>query len=167
MQSVSRKVAAALVATTCLASAASAAVIDLSTLVGTWDVQDQFMAPGDFYTNSYFAPTAMTLKFTDLFVQGDSYSIHLNGVLQYNTSYPALDGTFIKNPDAAYASGKYSSGLISLAAGDTVAFDAFTIPAGYGDGTLAVTGVVPEPETYAMMFAGLAALGLAVRRRRG
>ena len=27
-------------------------------------------------------------------------------------------------------------------------------------------GVVPEPETYAMMLAGLAAMGLAVRRRR-
>jgi hypothetical protein len=165
MKNFSRKLAAALVATTCLASAASAAVIDLSTLVGTWDVQDQVMSPGDFYNNSYYAPTAMTLKFTDLYVQGDSYSIHLNGVFQYNTSFPTPDGTYITDPTLAYASGKYSSGLIALAAGETVAFDAYTIPPGYSDGTLAVTAV-PEPETYALMLAGLAAMGLAVRRRR-
>jgi hypothetical protein len=165
MTNFARTLAAALIASTTLGSAASAAVIDLTTLIGTWDVQDQFMNVGDFYANSYFAPTAITLKFTDLFVQGDSYSVHINGVFQYNTTFPALDGTFIADPDAAYASGKFSKGLISLAAGDVVEFDAHTIPDGFGDGTIAVTAYVPEPASWALMIAGFGMVGAAMRRR--
>jgi hypothetical protein len=152
------------------AAPSSASVIDLSTLVGVWDVQDQFMDVGDFYANSYVASSAITLWFTDLFVQGDSYDVYVNGSLWYTTGFPPLDGTFITDPDTAFLSGKYASGIFALGAGDTIAFAAAALPAGFSDGTLAVTARpsdarVPEPATWALMIAGFGLIGGALRRR--
>jgi hypothetical protein len=160
----------AAVAMLALSSApASAAVIDLSTLVGTWDVQDQDGVLGNFYTNSYLASSATTAKWTDLFVQGDEYEVYVNGILQFASLAPVPDGTYIGAPDAAFDSGKFAKGTISLAAGDTLSFKAITIPDGYTDGTLAVTSLggpgVPEPASWALMIAGFGLVGAAMRRR--
>ncbi len=148
----------------------SAAVIDLSTLIGVWDIQDQFMDVGDFYDNSYVASSPINLLYTDLFVQGDSYDVYLNGDLWFTTDLPPQDGTFITDPETAFLSGKYPAGILALQAGDTVAFAAAAIPDGFSDGTLAVSAspsdaVVPEPATWALMIAGFGLVGNALRRK--
>ena len=147
---------------------ASAQVIDLTTLYGTWDVQDQFSAPGTFFDHSYFAPVAATLKYTDLFIIGDEYNIFINGTLLFSALSPPNDGTFIADPDAAFASGKFTKGLIHLLAGDTVEFQILTIPPGFTDATLAVTAItpVPEPAAWGMLIAGAGFAGAAIRSRR-
>ncbi len=157
--------AAASLAAFAIAAPASAAVIDLATLVGVWDIQDQDGVLGLFYDNSYVASTATTAKFTDLYVWGDEYEVYINGVLQYAALAPADIGAFEINPDVAYASGNFTRGLVALNAGDVLSFKAITIPSGYTDGTIAVTNAVPEPATWAMMIAGFGLVGFAARRR--
>ncbi len=164
-----RFAAFALLAATSLGSAASAAVIDLTTLLGgTYDIADEFIPIGSFYTNTYFAPVAITAKFTDLFVQGDEYGVYINGVFAFNALSPVPDGTFTSDPETAFLSGKYTNGLVSLAAGDTLSFTALTFPVGFTDGTLAVTALgatVPEPASWALLIAGFGLTGAAMRRR--
>jgi hypothetical protein len=169
MTIVKRFAVAALLAASTLGSAASAAVIDLTTLLGgTYDVADEFISIGSFYTNTYFAPVAITAKFTDLFVQGDEYGVYINGLFAFNALAPVADGTFITDPEAAFLSGKYTDGLVNLAAGDTLSFTALTFPVGFSDGTLAVTALaatVPEPASWALLIAGFGLTGAAMRRR--
>jgi hypothetical protein len=148
---------------------ASADAIDLTTLIGSWDIQDQFSDPGTFFENSYYAPVAITAKFTDLYVIGDEYNIYINGVIFASALSPMDDGTYEPDPDLAYDSGKFTRGLIYLAAGDTLSFQILTIPAGYSDGTIAVTALtpagVPEPAAWGMLIGGFAFAGSALRRR--
>jgi len=140
-------------------------VIDLATLVGVWDVQDQFDVLGQFYDNSYLASTATTAKFTDLFVWGDEYEVYVNGALLFTALAPGAGAPFEADPDAAYDSGLFTRGLVPLAAGDVLSFRAITIPAGFSDGTIAVTNAIPEPAAWGMMIAGFGLVGFAMRRR--
>lgn len=145
---------------------ASAAVIDLSTLIGTWHIQNQVMNPGDFYDDSYIATSAIILKFTDFYVWGDEYEIFVNGVSAGLALAPMPPAPDNPDPESAFTSGLFTHGTLTLAAGDTVAFTAYTIPAGYGDGTIAVSAaLVPEPATWGLMIAGFGLVGAAVRRR--
>ncbi|MHA6719792.1 PEPxxWA-CTERM sorting domain-containing protein [Sphingomonas sp. RS6] len=143
--------------------------IDLTTLIGSWDIQDYFGEPGDFFENTYYAPVAITAKFTDLYVIGDEYNIFINGVIFASALSPIDDGTYLTDPDAAYDSGKFTRGLIYLQAGDTLSFQILTIPDGYPDGTIAVTALepagVPEPAAWGMLIGGFALAGSAVRHR--
>ena len=152
------------------AAPASAAQIDLATLLGgTYDVQDQEAVAGDFFNNTYRASVAITAKFTDLYVVGDEYNVYKNGTLLSFAGVPVGSNTafFTSDPSAAYNSGNYARGLVSLAAGDVLSFRIATIPAGYTDATIAVTALaaVPEPATWAMMIGGFGLVGGALRRR--
>jgi len=162
--------AAGIMAVTVTAKTASAGVIDLATLVGTWDIQDQFSVLGNFYNNSYKASTATTAKFTDLFVWGDEYGVYVNNVQVTSALRPvASSNAFISDPDLAYNSGVFTRGTVALNAGDVLSFKAITLPPNFTDGTLAVTAVnttAPEPSTWVMMVAGLGMVGVAARRRR-
>jgi hypothetical protein len=156
---------AALPAFVLVSAPASAATIDLTTLDGTWDIQDEFKPLGSFYTNDYFAPVALTAKFTDLYYSGDWYGIYVNGVLIGNASAP--DGNFEADPDLAYASGLFAKGLVALNAGDILSFTMTRFPDGFDDGTIAVTlgSAVPEPASWALMIGGLGLVGMTMRRR--
>lgn len=154
----------------CSAAPASAATIDLATLYGAYDIQDNFTTAGNFFDNDYFASSAVTAKFTDLYVVGDEYEIYVNGVLTGAAVTPlgADTGYFTDDPETAFGSGNYASGLISLLAGDTLSFKITSIPSGFPDATIAVTALsgVPEPSTWAMMIAGIGFAGASLRRRQ-
>lgn len=151
---------------------AQAAVIDLTTLSGgAFHLQDEVLTPGSFFATSYFAPIAMTARFTDLFVAGDEYGVYINGMLAYNALLPSANVSFMANPDMAFGSGKFAGGLVQLLAGDMLSFTALTIPGGYTDATIAVSALlpraatVPEPAAWALMIAGFGLTGAAMRRR--
>jgi hypothetical protein len=57
------------------------------------------------------------------------------------------------------ASGSATVPIATLAGGDTRAY--------FKDGTLTIAAAVPEPESYAMLLAGLGMLGFMARRRLG
>ena len=148
----------------------TAATIDLATLVGTYDIQDNFNPIGSFFDNDYFASSATIVKFTDLYVVGDEYNVYVNGAFLSFAGVPggADFAAYETDPDIAYASGNYTGGLVTLAAGDTLSFQIAAIPAGYADATIAVTslGAVPEPASWAMMIGGFGMIGGALRARR-
>lgn len=155
---------------------ASAAVIDLTTLFGgNHHLQDEVLTPGSFFATSYLAPIALTARFTDLFVQGDEYGVYVNGILVFEARAPMVDGSFSADPTAAFVSGKFTSGLVHLLAGDLLSFTALRIPGGYTDATIAVTAGlprsadtgVPEPANWVMLIAGFGLTGAAMRRRKG
>ncbi|WP_287654150.1 PEP-CTERM sorting domain-containing protein [Accumulibacter sp.] len=143
---------------------ASAALINLDTLVG-WDIQDQFDGVPFFYSNSYTTSVGKTVKVTDLFVWGDEYRYYINDVAIGTILAPNPPAAFDADPDSAYNSGLFARALISVAPGDVLKFEAITLPAGFPDGTIAVSvAAAPEPGALALLGLGLA--GLAGSRRR-
>lgn len=66
------------------------------------------------------------------------------------------------------SSGAYVGGLNIWGAGGTVYQDGFASGSqtNYGTNGVLTLNAVPEPDTYAMMIAGLGAVGLTLRRRR-
>ncbi|HEY0437394.1 MAG TPA: PEPxxWA-CTERM sorting domain-containing protein [Phenylobacterium sp.] len=157
--------AAAVVALT--AGQASATTINLSTLIGSWDIQDQFDVLGNFYDNDYLADVAITAKFTDLYVWGDEYEVFVNGSSLGYALAPSPPAANNSNPDSAYNSGLFAHAALTLAQGDRLSFKAITVPQGYSDGTIAVSASsgAPEPATWAMMIVGVGMAGSVLSRR--
>lgn len=128
---------------------------------------------------TFTSAASVAVKVTDAYVPGDRFQLFDNGKLIGTTSQ--LNGgsaTWTDNPDTAFASGKFSSGIFALGAGThSLVLENIQSPTGYPGGSAffrvdaggnggggSVSSVdTPEPGTLALV--GLGVAGLAVRRR--
>ena len=122
---------------------------------------------------------AVAVKVTDAYVPGDRFQLFDNGHLIGTTSQINGTAPWTDNPDTAFASGMFSSGIFALGAGvHSLTLTDIQSPTGYPGGSafLRFDGVgnggggsvssitTPEPGTLALVGLGLA--GLAARRVR-
>ncbi|MEW5768874.1 MAG: PEP-CTERM sorting domain-containing protein [Pseudomonadota bacterium] len=167
------------------AQAASAADLAL-TADGQWhafDVDDIAAASGglewidlDGSALSFSFSGPATLMVVDGGFAGDRFEVYDNGVLLGATSaavdsYPASVGMDF---EVAIGDAGYSRGVYLLGGGNhtitgmlsTSALDDLGMPLNATVGAVQLLAApVPEPETYALMLAGLGLIGLAARRR--
>jgi hypothetical protein len=109
---------------------------------------------------------ASLLRVVDAVFSGDQFTIVANGNTLGTTSAPTvqeIDSIF--DAATAWNDSRFSKGEWSLAAGTyTITGSATLSPFNSGFGYLSVTAV-PEPESYAMLLAGLGLMGVIARRR--
>ena len=120
-----------------------------------------------------------TFKFTMPTTSSSGYSVvNFSQIAGYNTLFSSI--ALFKNPDGivgnsddVFLSSNNSSGSsLSLAYGATTAGNYYLTVSGVANGTLggiytgAISIPVPEPESYAMMLAGLGTIGFLALRRR-
>ena len=109
---------------------------------------------------SIFGPVgigALTFSFTDSFT---STSVSNGGAVTPYTSYVVLGSYTQAGVFTPYTAG----GLYQIVLGFN---DGLTVDADYDDMVVGLNVTsVPEPETYALMLAGLGAIGFIARRRR-
>jgi hypothetical protein len=157
------------------AGGANAALIDLGPITTNLTTFGGYAAPGAFLDVFTFTVPANG---------GSSYAVTNFSLLPSVFSAAFASLALVSNPDGVVGSGDDAIVASALAATGSPALSlSFGASAG-GAYYLAVSGVstgpaggiyngaisvtaVPEPETYAMMLAGLAALGFLARRRQG
>jgi len=134
-------------------------------------------APNTFQNESAFtfsanAPT--DLMVTDAFVAGDRFEVYDFGTLVGTTSQVNGFGTWTSDPNVAYPSGGFSTGLFALSAGNhSLTFKNIQAPSGQPSGTAffrvdpqgTVANVVPEPGTITLVAIGVAGLAFGRGRR--
>jgi hypothetical protein len=125
------------------------------------------VANGDQAVLRFTAPTAGRYDYTGIFGAGDSGGT--SGSLAFNGD--------LLNPLISFASTANSptfSGFVNMLMGQTLdvvvgnngSYFSDTTPVSFRLESTVVAAPVPEPETYAMMLAGLGLLGVMTRRRK-
>ncbi len=165
---------AAMAAVALTAGAANAATIDLGPITTNLTTFGGFSAPGGFLdlftftvpanggsnyavTNFSLLPTLFTTAFTTFALVSNA-----DGLIGTGDDTVVASAFSAGNQSMALSFGAGSGGAYYLMVSG-VATGEF---GGIYNGAISVTAV-PEPETYAMMLAGLAALGFLARRRQG
>ena len=119
-----------------------------------------------------------TFSVVDAGFAGDTFSVTNDGALLGQTSNVApgtIDGTVADTFDAAFADPAYSRGIFTLGAGSyrvsgllgqsVTGADGLLLNSTNGAVRLSIVAAVPEPSTYALLLAGLGAVGFANRSR--
>jgi hypothetical protein len=159
-------------------SAVSAATLEAFTGLGAGTLTAMGGVVGSAISQSFTSGAGDSLSFSWKFMSdepvaspaNDTAFIVLDGVFKLLTSVQtaAFTGSSLSPmlDETAYAS--YSTTL--TAGAHTLAFGVMDVPDTLGASALAISGVsvaaVPEPQTWALMLAGAAALGSLVRRRQ-
>lgn len=164
----------ALIAASLAALAFNAHAVDVPT-DGSW-VEFDFDAQGSSLYDLISNDTAFTftvsqnsvLRIVDAGFSGDRFSITVSSLGTTLTSAPVAQGISedpVFDAAAVWADSRFSKASWALGAGTyTVSGVATASPFGGGFGYLSVTAV-PEPESFAMLLAGLGLVGAIARRR--
>lgn len=153
--------ALALALLTTFSANAAVTPIDPSTgLTTTFNWSNGIAAADDTFTISLDAPASFGVTVSDAFVAGDEFALQLDGESIAWSSVATVGGYFTG----------YANNLL-LGAGSHVFSLLVTVGApGFTDGTgnisfTPLASAVPEPETAAMLLAGLGLIGVMSRRK--
>lgn len=153
-----------------------AAPVELS-LDGNWfdfvvgDVSDVWRSSldGEPISFSLTSVTPFTLRLVDVGFAGDRVDVVSGGVTLLGTTslVPTDDTAFAFSADEAFAAPSvWSQGQWLLGAG-TYSFTGTAVESPFGGGAWGISALpIPEPETWAMMLAGLFSVAAIARRRR-
>ena len=124
------------------------------------------------FTFTIAAGTVGTLTVVDGTLAGDTFTITNFGTAIGTTSSVAVDsGAFVGSFDEALADASFSRGVFTLGAGSysisgALLQSVFTPDGTTNGGVRLSVSAIPEPSSTALLFGGLAAVALLVRRRK-
>ena len=121
---------------------------------------------GNPFTFSLASPEL--LKVTDIAEPGDTFNVYDGTTLLFATPTVANSSATNLDPNFTFGNNIWSSGSTLLGAGNySINIFANASPYGGGGAFLGVfAAAVPEPQTYALLLAGMALMTFATRRRR-